>query len=295
MMKAIQQKFFKDKSKQKPDEKAYKIGSDFASLLVKKFDFDKVDVVVENPIEINSDSLIYKTLVYLGHLTAMESEILIKQEFFKYTDFNSSFSGSKCARRLITFRLSRKYNQSTECLYIFATTTEQSDNLHFLEKYHDNIFGHYKVPVYLKELGRFESDSFYTYDVHSHQLSHFVEIPFNYENEKLSFVKPDADGGFFPSYRTYTVTIKTDIDEQRFSKNAEFRISFGDNILKTYQCEITDSKDFLYNLSKILFPFHLTDKELDESSLNRENLVNISNCFLSQFKDYYIVKEMENI
>jgi hypothetical protein len=295
MLNKIRQRFFRNKgvNKPSPDEKAYNIGCKLASLLVKKFDFDKVDIVVENPTEINSNSLIYKTLVNLGHLKAMESEILIKQEFFKYTEFKSHFNGSKCERRLITFRLSRKYNQSYEHAYIFATTTENNDNLYFIEKYQDNIFGHYKGERYLKEFGEFESDSFYAYDQQENKISYFIEIPFQYENDTLILMEPDQ--GFFPLYRSYLVTVKIDIEQQRFSKNTEFRISFGDNILKKHQCEMTNSNDFTYNLLKILYPFNLTDEELNELSLKREQLVNISNCFLNQFNEHYTVKEMENI
>lgn len=129
-------------------------------MLVKQFLFDKVEVVVENPFEIDSKSFIYTSLINADYLKTVDSEFAIQQTFAKYMDKTNK------KRRFITFRLTRKYSDDrnvNEIRYIFGYLNEKDDRLYFFKEYPIDLFGHYKLAhPYLEEIGRFTlSQSYY--------------------------------------------------------------------------------------------------------------------------------------
>lgn len=275
------------------EDRCYRIGNKFARMLVQQFLFDKVEVVVENPFEIDSKSFIYTSLINAGYLKTVDSEFAVHQTFAKYMDKTNK------KRNFITFRLTRKYSDDrnvNEIRYIFGYLNEKDDRLYFLKEYPLDLFGHYKVNhPYLEEIGRFTLSQSYYFDEIENKLFHSVEIPLLYENDQLSFKDPEISNYFYPNYKTYLISIKTNIVEQRFSKIAVVSISFGDNILKSHTCEILDKNSFIYGISKIMFPFNLTSEELNKLHLNRTSLNDISQCFDKEFEDYTLIKKMEKI
>lgn len=289
MKNIIKNIFVTKKNVETIEDRCYRIGNLFARLLVKQFLFDKVEVVVENPFEIDSKSFIYTSLVDAGHLKNVDSEFALHKTFSKYTDKTNK------KIRFITLRLTRKYSDDinmNEIRYMFGYINEKDENLYFLKEYPVDLFGHYKITYpYLEELGRFTFVQSYYFNTIENKLFHSIELPLLYENEQLSLLDPKTSNYLYPNYKTYLISIKTNIIEQRFSKFAVISILFGDNILKSYTCEILDKNSFIYNISKILFPFNLTLEELKNLNLNKESLNQISRCFDEKFEDCYLMRK----
>jgi len=271
------------------NERGHRIGNKFARLLIDKFEFDIVNIVVDNPKELNLKSFIYTSLVASERVAKVSSDLDVQQLFSDYT-------GKFCKKKhFVTFQIQRKYNDNTkEIRYLFGYVNDNEEMLYFLDEYSVDLFTHHEITPYIKNYGQFKVSSFYYYNAENNQLTNAVFIPLSYTENKLDFHKPD-NLNFFPNYKTYLITIKTNINNQRFSKDAIISISFGDNILKSHTCEIEDTKSFEYNLLKILFPFNLEDAKLNRLQLTRESLDNISQCYNEQFKNYELVKNMVKI
>jgi hypothetical protein len=278
-------KFFSSKIKvivENLDEKTIRLSNAFATLVKEQYDFDDVVIGIDNPDNINSDSMIYKALVSREVLGRIDSEFDIKNTFLKHT---GSLVNS---RRLITFKLLRKYNDLYEHKYMFAMISRTSNNLFFLNEYNDDIFHHYNIDDSLSDFGRFTSYVYYSYNITNNKFSHFIEIPLNYEGSKLSLREYGCQ--FFTPYRTYIVTFEIDIDNQRFSKKTNVRITFKNNIIKSVDCDISNHADFEHQLLKILFPFNLSDEQCKELHLEDISLEQLSTCFDNEYEVHQMAK-----
>lgn len=284
MLKCLK-KFFSSKNKvtvESLDEKSIRLSNAFATLVKEKYDFDDVVIGIDNPDNINSDSMIYKALVAREVLGRIDSEFAIKNVFLKHT---GSLVNS---RRLITFKLLRAYNDLYEHKYMFAMISRTSNNLFFLNEYNEDIFEHYEIDASLNDFGRFTSFVYYSYNSTTNKFSHFIEIPLNYEGSTLSL--REYGGQFFTPYRTYTLTFEIDIDNQRFSKNTNVRITFKNKVIKSVDCEMSNQADFEHQLLKILFPFNLSDEQRKELHMEDISLEQLSTCFDNEYEVHQMAK-----
>jgi hypothetical protein len=278
-------KFFSPKNKvtvESIEEKAIRLSNAFAMLVKEKYDFDDVIIGIDNPDNINSDCMIYKSLVAREVLERMESEFDIKNAFLKHA------GSSVNSRRLITFKLLREYDDLYEHQYMFAMTSLTSNNLFFLTEYNDDIFKHYEIEDFLSDFGRFKFFAYYSYNHTTNKFSRFIEIPLNYEGSKL--LLREAGGQFFTPYRTYILTFEIDIDNQRFSKKTNVRITFKNNIIKSVDCDIANHADFEHQLLKILFPFNLSDEQRKELHLEDISLEQLSTSFDNEYEVHQMAK-----
>lgn len=269
------------------DEKAVRFGNAFAAFAKDKFDFDEVTFNIDDLKNITSDSHIYQAFVSDNILDKMNSDFLIKQHFFKYGNHLTD------NRRFLTFKLTRKYGELFEKRMMYALTSETMNTLYFLKDRNNDILGHYTVENFICEIGEIHSAAYYIYDIGNNKLSYYVSIPLSHEGNQLSIVTTDTI--CFPPYRSYLVTIKINIEEQRFSKKSIVSLWFGDKILKSNDCEISNHEDFTKQLSKILFPFNLTDKQLNKLHMPRPDLSEITTCFNTEFDNYNLVNNMTDI
>jgi hypothetical protein len=277
--------FFSSKNKvavESLDEKSIRLSNAFATLVKEKYDFDDVVIGIDNPDNINSDSMIYKALVARDVLGRMGSEFDIKNAFLKHAGALVN------SRRLITFKLLREYNDLYEHQYMFAMISLTSNNLFFLNEYNEDIFKHYEIDASLNDFGRFTSFVYYSYNSTTNKFSHFIEIPLNYEGSTLSL--REYGGQFFTPYRTYTLTFEIDIDNQRFSKNTNVRITFKNNVIKSVDCEMSNQADFEHQLLKILFPFNLSDEQRKELQMEDISLEQLSTCFDNEYEVHQMAK-----
>lgn len=269
------------------DERTIRFANDFAIFAKDKYDFDEVIVGIDDAQKITSDSHIYQAFISENILKPMDSDFLIKQHFFKYA---TNLTGE---RRFVTFKLIRKYAELYEKRIMYAVVTESDDNFYFINERNENIFNHYKVENFIYEIGEIHSAAYYIYDNDNKELTYYISIPLSYEGNQLNIVTTDTI--CFPPYRSYIITIKINIEEQRFSKKSIVSLWFGDKILKSNDCEISDHEDFTQQLSKILFPFNLTDKKLNKLHMSRHDLSEITKCFNAEFDNYDIVNKMTDI
>lgn len=285
MMLKYLKKFFSPKNKitvESLDEKAIRMSNAFAKLIIDKYDFDDVIIGIDDQKNVTSDSMIYQALCTKGELSYLDTESEIKNKFLKYGDKSSS------PKRLITFKLLRKYNDLYEHQHMFAMVSDVGDDLFFLTEYNDGIFEHYTVDDHFKDFGNFKTFSFYSYNDMTNKFSHFIDIPLSYEGSKLSL--RDYHGSFFTPYRTYIVRVEIDIDNQRFSRNSKITISFGNKILKSVDCEISSHADFEQQVSKILFPFNLSNEQLNDLHIEDLSLEQLGSSFDSQYEVYEMAK-----
>lgn len=264
------------------DEKSTRLSNAFAKLIKEKYDFDNVLIGIDNTDNITSNSAIYQALFVKGEISC-DSEFEIKNKFLKHGD---NLSPSK---RLITFKMIRHYNDLSEHQHMFAMVTNDTDDLFFLNDYNDGIFGHYIVTEPFRDFGYFKTFSFYNYNPINDKLSYCIDMPLNIEGDKLSL--KESRGDFFTKYRTYMVRVSIEIDNQLFSKKANIKILFNNDTIKSIECEIASHKDFEEQILKILFPFNLSNQDLDD--LHIENL-SLKDLGLS-FDSHYEVYEMSKI
>jgi hypothetical protein len=263
------------------DEKATRISNAFAKLIKEKYDFNTVLIGIDKTDNITSNSVIYQALVVKGEMS-FDSDFEIKNRFLKYGD---NLSPSK---RLITFKMIRHYNDLSENQYMFAMVTNETYDLFFLNDYNDGIFGHYTVTETFRDFGYFKNFSFYSYSPITDKLSYCIDIPLNIEGDKLSL--KESRGDFFTKYRTYMVRVSIAIDNQLFSKKANIQILFNAETIKSVECEIASHKDFEDQVLKIIFPFNLSNQELDDLHIEKLSLKDLGLSFDSHYEVYEMSK-----
>jgi hypothetical protein len=59
-------------------------------------------------------------------------------------------------------------------------------------------------------------------------------------------------------------------------------------------CEITSHGYFEQQVSKILFPFILSDEELDDLHIENLSLKDLGSCFDSQYEVYHVEVNIKN-
>jgi hypothetical protein len=269
------------------DERAIRFGNAFANLARDKFDFDEVLIGIDNPETITSESYIYQSFVNEQILTPLDSDFLIKQHFLKYV--NNLMS----ERRFVTFKLIRRYAELCERQSMYSIVDNLGTAFYFIPDENKGIFNHYIIENFIEGIGSIHETNYYMYDIETNQLSYSIDIPLSYHDNQLKIITTETS--FLPPYRTYMVSVKMPIEEQRWSNKSSVSLFFGSILLKSNECEISNHEDFTKQLSKILFPFNLTDKELDNLHKPRTNLSEISKCFNTEFDDYDIIKKMTNI
>lgn len=266
------------------DERAIRFGNAFASLLKDKFDFDEVIIGIDNPKTMTSESYIYQSFVNDQILKPLESDFLIKQHFLQYA------TNLMNERRFVTFKLIRRYADLCERQPMYSMVDGLGTAFYFIPNENKGIFNHYNIEDFIDGIGSIHETSYYMYDIETNQLSYSIDIPLSYHDNQLNIIT--SDKSFLPTYRTYIASVKIPIEEQRWSQKSSVSLFFGKNLLKSNECEIADHEDFTHQLSKILFPFNLTDKELDDLHKKRTDLSEISKCFNTEFDDYDIIKKM---
>lgn len=268
------------------DEKAIIVSELFSKKLKDKYDFDYVNIIIEDQKDIKYNSNTFKELAKFGFLSEVKDEF----SFEKYILENGFIS--KNEKKVVIFSISRKYSDMYENKIMIGSIFEDG-NIIFNENFNSDIFEHFIWDGKIKNKdGRtydYYNHSYYIYTYENNQFSYKTDIILDNKFYSLALRKI-FNNNYFPSKRTYLLSFSLNITTQDFSLHSVAKLRYKEETLRTLEFLISNEYNFNDAINRMLFPYNLELDRLKELGLENLDIKDIKNLFENEFKIHSIIE-----
>lgn len=302
MLKSLKSLFFKDSSnieledisveetedekfqKKSLDEKAIIVSELFAEKIKQQYDFDYVDITIEDQKDIKYNSKVFQLLAGFGFLSEIKDE-------FSFDKYISEEFRSTNEKKIVIFLISRKYSDMYENKIMIGSIFEDGKIL-FYENFNNGIFEHFKWDGKFKlatAMEYFHNSSYYFYDYKQNKLSYNTDIILDNKFNSL-YLREQRNQSYFPSKRTYLLSFSLEIDKQHYSCQTVSTLKYKEEVLRSLEFNISYNGSLYKAVNRMLFPYNLESERLKELGLENLDIKDIKNLFENEFKIYNIIE-----
>ena len=267
------------------DEKAIIVSELFAEKMKNQYDFDYVDITIEDQKDIKYKSAVFQLLAKFGFLSEIKDEF----SFDKYILENGFIS--KNEKKVVIFSIYRKYSDMYENKIMIGSIFEDG-NIIFYENLNKGIFEHFKWDGKFKlaaSMEYFYNNSYYFYDYRQNKLLYNTDIILDNKFNSL-YLREKINKSYFPPRRTYLLSFSLEIDKQHESYQTVSTLKYKEEVLRTLEFNILYNGSLYKAVNRMLFPYNLELDRLKELRLENLDIKDIKNLFEDEFKIYNIIE-----